>query len=628
MWLDYKGIGLRAGLEVHQQIDTGKLFCRCPGVLREDSPDFAVRRLLRPSASEMWELDAAAVEQFTRKHEFVYHGYFDTTCEVELDESPPKTIDAEALGAILEIALMTKSVILPKVLVMRKAIIDGSNTSAFQRTALVAIDGSIEVDGKKVGVQSIIIEEDSARPVEKKEKEVIYKVDRLGVPLIELATSPELFTPGEVKNAAYEIGTIFRLTGKTKRGLGTIRQDINISIRDGERTEIKGVQDLENIDKYVEREAERQFSLVEIKKELQKRGLGEKSFEDSPVVGLGLAKNPVPFLKGKQLFGVKISFFAGLLGKELSPGRRLGTELADYVRAKTSLKGIIHSDEDLENQYQLTAEEVLQFRQKLGAKDADAFVLVAENSEEKAMEALGVVLGRARQCMVGVPKETRDALPDFNTKYSRPLAGAARMYPETDLSPIEIKKQKLEELKKGLPLDEKQRFLLYTKKLGLSEKLANEMKLSNFARFFEDLYKKGFDPKKTAVFLLETLTAAKREGADTDNLAKQKIVEILEQIKNGEITKELELEVIKQASQNPQKSIQSILSEKNITKASTGELEETVREIIQKNAPLVEEKGENAFSALMGEAMQKLKGKATGKQVSEEIKKQLAGKKQ
>jgi len=269
--MDFAGLEFKAGLECHQQLDTKKLFCRCPSVLREDKPDGSIIRFLRPSASELGEVDIAAIEQFERKKSFLYEYYYDTNCEIELDEAPVQEINKDALDTVLKVALLSNSDILKKLVVMRKVVIDGSNTSGFQRTTLVAMGGKIKLKNKDIGIQTIVIEEDSARPIEKKNDQTVYRVDRLGIPLIELATEPELFTPEEVKEAALAIGNLFRITGKAKRGLGTIRQDVNVSIKDGARVEIKGVQDLPLIDEYVRREIERQQKLIEIKEELKKR---------------------------------------------------------------------------------------------------------------------------------------------------------------------------------------------------------------------------------------------------------------------------------------------------------------------------------------------------------------------
>ncbi len=276
MDFDYKKLGLKCGLEVHQQLDTEKLFCRCPSKLREEKPDIVFTRKMNLAASELGEYDAAALEAYKRGTEYVYQGYSDSNCLIEADEEPPMNPNPESLEVILEIALLCNSKPVDESIAMRKTVLDGSVTSGFQRTMLIASGGMIDIGSKKIGIQTIILEEDACRKIDDKENQIIYCLDRLGIPLIELSTNPEIFTPEEAKLTALKIGEAMRLTGKVKRGLGTIRQDVNISIAQGARVEIKGVQELGLIDEYVRREVQRQFKLLEIRDELKKRGVNEK----------------------------------------------------------------------------------------------------------------------------------------------------------------------------------------------------------------------------------------------------------------------------------------------------------------------------------------------------------------
>ncbi len=431
MHIDYRALGLKCGLECHQQLAAGKLFSRSPSILRDDAPHYTVERRLRPSASELGEVDRAALEAFEKGLSYIYEGYYDTVSLVELDEEPPQAVDSEALGTILEIAMMCNSSVLDEIFVMRKMVIDGSNTSGFQRTALVATGGEIALKTKSLGVQTIVLEEDAARPTSREGNKIHYRLDRLGIPLIELATEPGIETPEEAKEAALAIGTLFRLTGKVKRGLGTIRQDLNVSIRGGARVEIKGVQELEIIDEYVRREVNRQQGLLEVRKELVARGLGNANLRLAPkdLTGIFAATNSGilkgSLSKGEKVFGLRLEKFRGIIGKELQPGRRLGTEFADYVKTRTGLRGIFHSDE-LPN-YGITQEEAAAAAKELLCADKDAFVLVAA-SEEKALKALAGVFSRAQQCLEGIPEETRGAVEGGNTEYLRPLASTESFF--------------------------------------------------------------------------------------------------------------------------------------------------------------------------------------------------------
>ncbi len=615
---DWKKLGLKAGLECHQQLETGKLFCRCPSTLREDKPDKIFERKLSAVASELGEFDKAAVEAFQKDLSFRYEAYTDTTCLIESDEEPPQPADQKALETTLKVALMAKANILDEMFVMRKAVIDGSNTSGFQRTMLISLGGQIEIENKKVGIQSLALEEDAARPTERTNQTVSYRLDRLGIPLIELATAPDLKTPEEVKECAQKIGELFRRTCKAKRGLGTIRQDVNISIAKGARVEIKGVQQLNLIDEYVRREIQRQQSLVELMQEMQKRGITEKELEEETFELSAIFKETeCKFLKGKPVFGVKLHKMQGLVGKEIQPERRFGTELAGYVKAKTGLKGILHSDEL--PAYGISEREIEHVRHKCNCIMNDAFVLV-QGPEKKAKKALEVVLKRCKQCLKGVPEETRNALEDANTEYSRPLAGAARMYPETDLAPVIVEEKSLESLKKKLPLTVKEREKLYQKQ-GLSENLVKEMKLSNYACFFEKLLKKGVNATLAATTLLQGLTHLRREGHS--QISKEMVEKALLLEKEKKLSKDVLLEFLKEWSKTPEASVEAVLKERSLEKATDSKIRAVVAKIVKKNTALVKEKGRSATGALMGDAMRELKGKADGKAISAILKEEI-----
>lgn len=259
--IDYKAIRLKVGFEIHQQLDTHKLFCDCPSILRNDKPDIIVKRKLYATAGELGNIDAAALHEMKKGKTFVYEAYNNTTCLVELDEEPPHNINEEALDIALQMALLLNAKIFRTIQVMRKTVIDGSNTSGFQRTMLIARNGHIDVDGLRVGIATVCLEEEAARIIEKREQSVVYRLDRLGIPLIEITTEPLAITPEQAKRVALKIGEVLRAC-RIKRGLGTIRQDVNVSIAKGVRTEIKGVQKPELIEKVIINEVKRQLEAV------------------------------------------------------------------------------------------------------------------------------------------------------------------------------------------------------------------------------------------------------------------------------------------------------------------------------------------------------------------------------
>tara|TARA_Y100000310_G_scaffold339187_1_gene431109 strand:- start:378 stop:1772 length:1395 start_codon:yes stop_codon:yes gene_type:complete len=256
--MNYSKLGFKSGIEIHAQLSTSKLFCRCPSVLRQDEPHFVIKRELRPLAGETGEVDVAAAYEKAKKLHYLYEGYDDTTCLVELDEAPPREVNIEALHIGLTLAKMMHCKLPHRAQVMRKTVVDGSNTSGFQRTMLVGHDGYIKVGKKRIGINYLILEEDAARRVAEDKKSVTYRLDRLGIPLLEIVTAPDMKTPDEVKEVAKYIGMLLKSTGKAMGGLGSIRQDINISIKGHCRVELKGVQDLKLMQKYIDEEIKRQ----------------------------------------------------------------------------------------------------------------------------------------------------------------------------------------------------------------------------------------------------------------------------------------------------------------------------------------------------------------------------------
>ncbi|HNW38315.1 MAG TPA: Glu-tRNA(Gln) amidotransferase subunit GatE, partial [Methanosarcina vacuolata] len=379
---DYSELGLKAGLEIHQQLDSKeKLFCRCPTLIRDvKDSDFEFFRYLRATESEMGEKDRAAVEQTKIRRKYIYKAY-DTTCLIENDEEPPRELNKEALDISLGIAKLFNMKPVDQMHVMRKIVVDGSNTSGFQRTAFLASDGFIETSQGRCGIDSLCVEEEAAQKVEEIGDSIIYSLDRLGIPLVEIATAPDIKSPRQAREVAEQIGMFLRSTGKVKRGLGTIRQDVNISIAEGARVEIKGVQALDLIEDIVRREVERQLNLLFIRQELMER----KAFvceEIYDITGLFVDTKSKVLQKGVKKGAVLAALlrkFDGMVGKEVQPGRRLGTEFSD--RAKTAgVGGIFHTDE-LPN-YGITEKEVKTVRDAIGASAGDAVIMVADEPEK------------------------------------------------------------------------------------------------------------------------------------------------------------------------------------------------------------------------------------------------------
>ncbi|WP_456371676.1 Glu-tRNA(Gln) amidotransferase subunit GatE [Methanocaldococcus sp.] len=627
MEIDYEKIGLKVGLEIHQQLNTKrKLFCHCPTILRDDEPDGEIVRVLRPSLSEMGEVDRAALIEARKGKKYIYQYYNDTTCLVELDEEPPHLPSEEALKIALEVALLMNMSIVDVAYVMRKIVIDGSNTSGFQRTIFLARDGYIETSEGKVGITSLCLEEDAARKIEERDDAVVYNLDRLGIPLVEISTAPDIKTPKMAKEAARRIGEILRATGKVKRGLGTIRQDINISIKDGARIEVKGVQDLDLIEKVVENEVIRQLNLLKIRDELRKRNaeVVEKIYDVTEIFKDCKSKIIQNALKKKngKVKAVLLKGFSGLVGREIQPGRRLGTEFSDRAKVIAGVGGIFHTDEL--PKYGITEKDVKKLREYLNADEKDAIVIVADE-ESKVDKALEAVIERAKEALIGVPEETRKALSDGNTAYLRPLPGAARMYPETDIPPITIKKEMIEEIKNNLPELPEEKFERFKKEYKLNDELAKKMVLSYYVDLFEYLCNKfkNIKPSLIATTLENTLKEIRREGYDINKLENRHFEELFNALSNGEIAKEGIIEVLKGFCEYPDKNINEILEIKGLKRLSKEEVEKIIENIIKEHLDVVKEKGLKAYGFLMGRCMAKLRGKADGKLVNDILRKKL-----
>ena len=623
-----KELGLKVGIEFHQMLNTKeKLFCSCPTMLKRESPEYTFERRLRPTMSELGEVDPAALFEFKKGKRYLYEAFSDVTCLVEMDEEPPHQLNREALEIALMIALMLRSKPVDEVHVMRKIFIDGSNTTGFQRTALVALGGYIDILGKRIPIQTICLEEDAARKIDEKGNVVIYRLDRLGIPLIEIATAPAIESPEEAELVAYKIGQLLRITGKVKRGIGTIRQDLNVSIKGGAKIEIKGVQKLELIKKIVEYEALRQYNLLKIRDELSKRGIKKDELNDvfvdvtdvfkstkSKIIRRSLQKNGV-------VLAVKLPKFAGLLSKEIQPGRRLGTELADRARFYAGVGGIFHSDE-LPG-YGISKEEVEEVKHRLNIGEMDAFVLVTA-SRKKCEEALRAVVKRAREALSGVPEETRAPNPDGTTRFSRPRPGAARMYPETDIRPIRITHEMIEKIRENLPEMPEEKLEKFINVYGLSKELAQRMIMSYYLDLFEEIVESIKVPASIVASTLEnTLKNLRREGYPIENVSEEQLIEVFKAVAQNKISKEAIADLLKYMSKNPEVTVDKAIEELGLVKISPEELRVIVRNVLEDNKERVLRMRERAYGMLMGRVMSKVRGKIDGRVVSEVVREEL-----
>jgi glutamyl-tRNA(Gln) amidotransferase subunit E len=622
MGLDYRALGLVCGIEIHQQLDTAsKLFCGCPTKHREvEESNFEFFRYLRPSRSELGEIDRAALEEVLVSRKFLYKSY-DTTCLVEADEEPPREINPEALEISLVIARLLNMKIVDEVQTMRKMVIDGSNTSGFQRTAYIGSKGSIDTAEGVVGIGILCLEEEAARIVDDQGDSLIFSLDRLGVPLVEIGTAPDIVSPAHAREVASYLGMILRSTGRVKRGLGTIRQDVNVSIKGGARVEVKGVQALNLIDKIVEFEALRQVRLLGIREELMRRkaNVNDKIWDVTPLFSATSSKVIAKSLKsGGVILACLLIGFNGLVGKEIQPGRRLGTELSDRAK-RAGVGGIFHTDEL--PAYGVTKEEVEAVRGLLAAGEGDSVVMVT-GPKERAEKALGAVLVRAKEALTCVPEETRRALPDGCSEYMRPLPGSARMYPETDVPSVVITDAMLNQLQ--LPELFAARANRFERQYGLNSEQARVMAASPNYQLFEEIVAQFKVPSSVVVRALETIPIElAREGVPVLQLTDQHFKDGFALIARGKIAKEGLVDLLRGLAKNPEMSTAEAAKAAGLAGVDEAGVTAVVKAVVASKADLVRAKGERAAGPLMGLVMKELRGKADGALVSAILKKEI-----
>ncbi|MFN4336897.1 MAG: Glu-tRNA(Gln) amidotransferase subunit GatE [Candidatus Nitrosocaldus sp.] len=642
--LDPYAIGLKVGFEIHQQLATkSKLFCSCRCSSNEGSDDgvgdnndsnsYALEffRRLRPTHSELGEYDPAALFEFRKGKVMRYLAKRGTSCLVEMDEEPPHDLNREALETAVIIALALNADVVDEVHVMRKIVIDGSNTTGFQRTMLIATGGSLYVkfrgSERVVKVQSICLEEDAARLVGDDAYVRTYDLDRLGIPLVEIALEPVTGTSEEITNVALTLGRLLRATRRVARGLGSIRQDVNVSIEGGGVVEVKGVQKLDQLKKVIEYEMKRQHGLKIIAERL--RGMNLTVDEPRIVDVSRLFSNTTSkvirsILDDKHPGVVKalvLKGFAGMLGYEPYEGIRLGRELGELVRFY-GLGGIFHSDEL--PAYGISRDEVDSVRKELMLDSGDAFILLA-GREESVDSAMYAIIERLRQAVsVGVPSETRAATQDGRTVYSRPRPGAARMYPETDIPPIVIGEEMLSQLKDKIPKPWDEYVDELSSRYGINRVLAEKLLDSEYLDLFEHIARStSIQSSFIASTLTETIVSLERQGLDSSRLSDEHIEDAFVRVARGEIAKESVASIFEVIMQGKADSVEKAIGILGLEAIGEEELSSTLDGIIGENYSMVKEKGEKALGILMGIAMKRLRGRVDGSKVNAMLKKKI-----
>ena len=640
--LDPESLGFMCGIEVHQQLATGKLHSRQPGELHditiETLPEDWQRyyRKLRSSSGEGGAVDVAARFEARRNRSFIY-------CQapnaglIELDDQPPLPHDNDALDISLTVSGMLGAHPVPLLQTMRKTVVDGSNTSGFQRTTLVATNGVLETDGGPVGIDVLCLEEDSARKLDSEltptGEVVTWNLDRLGIPLIEIATAPDVKTPDHAKQTSIALGRTLRDTRRVRRGLGSIRQDLNVSIMCGDRVEIKGCQDLEWIPRIIRCEMARQLHFYRLANQLrtmhglpslpsdrreESESITEQVSELLPLklvdvssefasceakrVKQGLAEN-------SEMLALPLQGFSGLIGtKEFDADGaqmpRLGRELAGAAKL-AGVAGVYHSDEL--PAYGIEQEFVDATRDALDGCDAFVLCLAPKWQAELALES---VLNRARLAFDRIPQEVRNVVirkgspEDGTTTPMRPLPGGARMYPETDIPPMPISQDMWKQVMENLPMTQDER-RSRLEKFDISEDQLKQLLSRELDDHFVS-HSQGLPQKAWATMLLEN------EG-DIGLMAL-----VLAAKEEGHVTREgMSALIAEFDGQNPTiDQLSSKADELGLKPADASDLAEIVAMVVSNRLDFVKERGMGAMGPLMGLVMKECGGAADGKQVS------------
>jgi len=562
---DYDRIGFMSGLEVHQQLLTKrKLFCRCPAGIYQtkDQYDAEVIRHMRPTLSELGEYDGTALMEFRTRKEIIYRISHPTACTYEVDDTPPFPIDREALNIAIEIALTSKMNIVGEVHITRKQYLDGSIPTGFQRTAIVGIGGEIPLKNKKVRLIQMSIEEDSCREISDIGHTRIYRTDRLGMPLIETVTYPDMKNPDEVKEACDYIRFLNRSTNKVRTGIGAGREDVNVSCTGGTRIEIKGVAHTKWIPELTHIECFRQWALLAIKDELNKR----TSKENFKVQAIELNPKDFNFYyspitdaidRKEKLYAVNLPFFAGILSHFTQPGVPFADEFVHRLKVIACVeRPNMTCSEDMEEVVSSNVIEKIQTLFNASEQDAQIIFWAPENDVKTAIETIEE---RAKMAFDGVPQETRKSFENGVTIFERVLPGADRMYPDTDSAPIPVTSALIEELRANVPdevYDRYQQLLAWNVPTDCYNYIFTNNHYPIIRKIVEEL---GYSPKMIGVLFGQRI---KHLHGQFKNIPfeTQRIFDLFAYLKKESIDSAIAYRMIKELFVHPKLDFESILT--------------------------------------------------------------------
>jgi len=646
---DYRQLGFMSGLEVHQQLLTrSKLFCRCPAGRSVERYDAEVLRHMRPTLSELGEYDGTALMEFKTRKEIVYRLERGTVCTYEMDDTPPFVVDEEAVEIAIEISLLLNLNLVSELHVMRKQYLDGSIPTGFQRTAMVGLTGTIPFQVPELGVdrdlriRQLSLEEDSCREISDVGHRITFRTDRLGVPLTETVTEPDLYTPLELQAAGQLLARVARATGSVRRGPGAARQDVNVSVAGGRRIEIKGVDNHRGLPQLVHIEAYRQLNLLRVRAELQRRGLTPANISLLPESGPPWDVSPgaidagavlgsfdyepidAALERGERVVAVRLRGFAGTLNHKTQPGITFARELADRVRVIACPEHrpfMIHSD--LED-YGLDPRRWRALRSKLEAEPEDAVVVVWGLERDAATAAREVVI-RAREAVVGVPAETRQAFADGTNGFERILPGPDRMYPDTDTPPLPIPDEMVERVRARLPDTPWSRQARY-EALGLNAETAWRLAGAPWADLFEALQPPaGALARRLAATLAKRVPYHRRRGRYARVPEAERIAPMVRAMEEGAIRPEAMDRIFDELVERPQASPREVLAPYRARPGDEAELERALERVQQEAAGLNGKPLDTVLRWGMGRIMPGFVGRLDPELVRERLRAALRG---
>ncbi len=617
---DYKKVGFKSGLEIHQQLLTDKkLFCRCPAGKYSREYDAEILRHMRPTLSEMGVYDGTALMEFKTKKNIIYHIKRETVCTYEMDDTPPFLINEEALDIAIGIGMLYNCNIVDEIHIARKQYLDGSIPTGFQRTAIYALDGWIPYKDRKVKIVQMSIEEDSCREVSDIGHERVYLTDRLGMPLIETVTEPAMRTPQEVAEVAWQCSKLVRSTHKVRRGMGAAREDVNVSVEGGTRVEIKGVPKITMIPILTYNEAMRQWNLLRLREELKKRGISPETFKaESYDITKLLKKVHYAPLKnaadsGMKLSAVVLKGFKDLLHWQTQTDTYFSKEISDRVRViacLTNIPNLIHSDSKSDT---ITSSDWLKVKKFTNASDNDTMAIVW-GSEDDVKTAVNEIIIRAKEATIGIPPETRQAMSDGTNGFERILPGADRMYPDTDLPPKKISKERLDKIKSWLPEQFWKRIEWYNK-LGIPKDTIEELSISQYAELFRKAVNDWkINPTTVAVFLIQYPKRLKKYRCMIEWMHEGMFERILKSFADGKIPKDALLTTLQTVAEL------GMFTEEVILKpASEKEVDEVIKLAQTEYDKMKIINPEKRNEILLGLIMKKLRGRTPAKVIANKI---------